>query len=772
MAKHTASTGHRWRFLRLGGFDQVRIESGRDICHLAELDQKLWATLSCPTTGLELDAHMLALMDRDGDGRIRAPEVLAAVDWTCRALRDPETLLQGAAELPLEAINPDTPEGARVLLSARNILANLGKPDATVITAEDTADTSKIFATARFNGDGVIPLAAISDPGLTQAAADILACVGGVPDRSGAEGLSTEQCDAFFAAAREFADWWAEAETNPALLPLGADTAAASAAWQAVADKVDDYFTRTRLAGYDPLAATSLNPGEAAYATLAATTMSPADPVLAALPLAHIEPDRPLPLVQGINPAWAAALATLRERVVEPLLGPHTELTAADWCHLRERFSLHLEWQGRMRGAPVQSLGIARVRTLLGDGSETALRELIARDLELAGAADAIVEVDRLIHYHQYLYTLLNNFVALRDFYATGKRAIFEAGTLYLDGRTCRLCIAVQDRAAHSAMAHLSHTHLAYCDCVRQGGEETLSIVAAFTAGDGDNLVVGRHGIFYDRQGRDWDATIVRVIEQPIGVGEAFWRPYKRIGRLIAEQVEKFAGARDQAVTAGVGEHLTAVATPAPAAAAPFDIGKFAGIFAAVGLAVGAIGTALATVLASLLSLQWWQIPLALAGVLLAISVPSMLLAYLSLRARNLGPLLDANGWAINTSARINIPFGASLTGTASLPPGAQYSLSDPFAEKHHPWGLYLFLLLLIGGTGYLWAEGHLARWWSQLQPRLTPATQTVPAGEPQTAAPTAPTGATATAPTSAATARPAEPAPAINAQGERPCPS
>lgn len=172
---------------------------------------------------------------------------------------------------------------------------------------------------------------------------------------------------------------------------------------------------------------------------------------------------------------------------------------------------------------------------------------------------------------------------------------------------------------------------------------------------------------------------------------------------------------------------------------------------------------------ASLLSLQWWQIPLALAGVLLAISVPSMLLAYLSLRARNLGPLLDANGWAINTSARINIPFGASLTGTASLPPGAQYSLSDPCAEKHYPWGLYLFLMLLIGGAGYLWAEGRLGRWWSQLQPRLTPAAQTQTAGEPQTAAPT---GATAAAPTLATTERPAESAPTINPQGERPCPS
>ncbi|HSO82242.1 hypothetical protein [Thiocapsa sp.] len=150
MAKSDRTKDFRWRFHRLGGFDQVRIETGADVCHLAELDQKLWAALSCPTTGLELDTHTHALLDTDEDGRIRVPEILAAADWTCRALKNPDDLAKGEAVLPLSAINPETDEGRRVLDSARNILANLGKPEADVITAEDTADTGKIFATARF----------------------------------------------------------------------------------------------------------------------------------------------------------------------------------------------------------------------------------------------------------------------------------------------------------------------------------------------------------------------------------------------------------------------------------------------------------------------------------------------------------------------------------------------------------------------------------------------------------------------------------------------
>ena len=157
--------------------------------------------------------------------------------------------------------------------------------------------------------------------------------------------------------------------------------------------------------------------------------------------------------------------------------------------------------------------------------------------------------------------------------------------------------------------------------------------------------MVGRNGIFYDRNGDDWDATIVKVIEHPISVRQAFWSPYKRVGRMIGEQIEKFAAAKDKAVEESAGAKVATLGAPAAEpgkAPTPFDVGKFAGIFAAIGLALGAIGTALAAVLSGFLSLSLWQMPLAVGGILLVISGPSMLIAYMKLRQRNLGPILDA----------------------------------------------------------------------------------------------------------------------------------
>src|SRR5690606_34906789 len=128
-----------------------------------------------------------------------------------------------------------------------------------------------------------------------------------------------------------------------------------------------------------------------------------------------------------------------------------------------------------------------------------------------------------------------------------------------------------------------------------------------------------------------------------------------------------------------------------------FDVAKFAGIFAAIGLALGAIGSAIAAVVTGFMGLELWQMPLAIGGALLAVSGPSMLLAALKLRERNLGPLLDASGWAINTRARINIPFGAALTNMAQLPAGASRSMTDPYADKKSRWKTWLVIAAVVG---------------------------------------------------------------------------
>ena len=708
---------HRWRFFRSGGFDQVRLETGADLMSLDQLDQKLWVALSCPVKGLEFDAKTLELIDSDGDGRIRVPDIIAAVKWAGSLLRNPEDLTKGFPELPLSIINDQLPEGTRLINSAREILTNLGKPEAKVITVEDTADTARIFSLARFNGDGFIPADSADDAAVQQIITDIINCLGPEMDRSGKPAISQEKADQFFADARAYSEWHKDAETDGAILPLGDAMVSAYSALAAVRGKVDDYFTRCRLAKYDIRALSALNRQETEYIAIAEKDLSPAIQEVSGFPLAQIGLDKPLPLQEGINPAWIAPMAAFVAEVVTPLLGEKTALTEADWSELSAKFAAYEAWSAGKAGSSVEKLGLSRIREILESRIGEAVTELIARDKALEAEFDHIASVDRLVRYHRDLFQLLNNFVSFSDFYTRRNKAVFQAGTLYLDGRSCELCVRVEDVGKHAALAILSRTYLAYCDCTRKGGSERMTIAAAFTGGDSDYLMVGRNGVFYDRAGQDWDATIVRVIEHPISIRQAFWSPYKRIGRMINEQITKLASARDKAGTdkagAGIGDaSQKAEAGKAVAPAQPFDVAKFAGIFAAIGLAVGAIGTAVAAVATGFLNLAWWQMPIAAAGLMLLISGPSMIIAWLKLRQRTIGPILDANGWAINGRVRINVAFGGSLTKLAFLPEGAVRSLEDPFADKKSRWPKMIVLVVLLLALLYvLNSRGMLYDW-------------------------------------------------------------
>lgn len=733
---HPSSEGstHTWRFFRAGGLDLVRLETADDLRNLASLDQKLWTALACPVKGLEFDEKTLALIDTDNDGRVRAREILAAVGWVCDMLEDPALIVEGSGALSVSAI-----KDASLAASAKEILASIGKAGNATITLTDVSDTAKIFAATKFNGDGVvIPDSAGDDAATRQVIADIVATMGGVPDRCGAPGVDAAKVAAFFAELAAFDGWTKQAETDGAKLkPAGDGTAAALAALQAVRAKVDDYFARCRLAAYDARALGALNRQESEYLALAAKDLSITVDEISGFPIARVEAGRALPLDTTVNPAWAAAVAMLKSAAVHPVLGADkVALTETDWSALKAALASFEVWSSAKAGAVVAGLGIARVREILASKASEKIGALIEQDKKLEAQFAAISGVEKLLRFHRDLYRLLMNFVSFSDLYDPKQPAIFQAGTLFLDARSCELCIRVD---GPNPLVPMSKTYVAYCACTRPGSAP-MTIAACFTQGDSDYLFVGRHGIFYDRQGRDWDAVITSIVDNPISIRQAFWAPYKKLLRMIEEQVAKRAAAAEAASDAKLAKaadtaaNVDKAAAAAPAAPKKVDIGAVA----AIGVAISGAISALTLILGYVFGLKAWQYPLVLIGIILVISGPAMIIAALKLRQRTLGPILDGNGWAVNGRVKINIPFGTSLTERATLPAGSQRTLEDPFAEKSTPWGAYIVMvaILAIAAGVIRWdATKHGGKYfWMD---RGTPAT--APAATPEAPAPAAP---------------------------------
>ena len=527
MSKHT------WTYANIGGNTRVIIKDGKDIQHLAELDEKLWAVLACPVSGLEIPDESLQCMDNNGDSKIHIADVISTAEWLCRALRNPQVLFEGRASVALT----------------------------------DMADEALLAVATPLAIDGIVTLDAVK------------AAIAG-----------------------------ASIEAQPAPeAPYAADVIAA---YKVCQDSYATYFQTAKLQ---------------------------------ALGLATL-------------PADAAVPGLSEEQFVE--------------------------------------MGKKIADYEAGKAAAEA-----ANAAALAAAKAQYKPLEKLLLLCRDYVTLLRNFVSFQDFYAKrGKAllgreakgespwAIFQAGTLIIDQRACNLCLKVSDMAKHNTQATDSGMFLVYCNCKHHATGQTMQIVAAMTVGDIRNLKVGKNALFYDRQGQDWEAEVVKIIDNPISIGQAFWSPYRKLGEWVSGLITKSAAEKEKKSFADLTTKLqTAPATtPAagqPAQPAPFDIAKFAGIFAAIGMAVGYIGsflTSLVTGVKSIALSAWWALPVAIISLLLVVSGPSMILAWMKLRKRNLAPLLNANGWAINADAIVNVLFGNTLTEQAQYP---LVKMKDPHAK-------------------------------------------------------------------------------------------
>ncbi|MBR5092606.1 MAG: hypothetical protein IKX32_03935 [Bacteroidales bacterium] len=654
IANLISKDGYDWKFSTVGGVARVNIESGEDVAHLDELDQKLWTVLSCPVKGLEFDERTLALMDLDGDGKIRVHEVVAASQWLKKVLVEMEYLLEGNDSIEFSAVSDTSDEGKQVLAAAKLILSSLGR-DKQSIALQDVVDYLAVYE---------------------------------------------EKCKNEYTAA--------EGEAYEP--PYGEGSDAAEAAVNAVRAKVEDYFMRCKLVQFDEDAAGALDVQVEKIAAISGGDLNASVAEISTYPLARPRKEGLLPLREGINPAWQGAMAALCG--VADFEGKES-IAEEEWKAVVAKVDAYTAWKA---------------------AGETAMNEAIAA--QVAEHAAAIAPVERLLHYCRDYFKLLQNYVVFKDFYKRDDSclAIFQAGKLYIDQRCCDLCIKVSDMGKSTASAGKSGMYLIYCHCTSKGGAQ-MDIVAALTDGDIGGLHEGKNAIFYDRKGQDWDAVVTKIVDNPISVRQAFWSPYRKFGNWVTEKITKSASEKEskqfdemtsKADTATTNltvkdEGAAAEAKANEKKAQMFDIAKFAGIFAAIGLAIGAIGGALAA-LGGFVMGHWYNVIILVAAIVILISGPSMLLAWLKLRQRNLGPVLNANGWAINSNVKVNTTFGATLTSMAKYP---KMVMNDPFAEKKMAWWkkclIWLVILAAVFVVGFKLTQ-HRWVW----EPKPVPVTEVV----------------------------------------------
>ena len=462
-----------------------------------------------------------------------------------------------------------------------------------------------------------------------------------------------------------------------AVAPYKDNSDDAVAAVDAIRDKVTDYFLRCKFIQFHDDCAAALDVSVEKVAEISEKNFATNIEEISKYPLSKPRADALLPLKGGINPAWQSQFAKVKELVLDVDYPGKDALTEEEW-----------------------NAAVAKIDAYVEAKNEETKNIHDGHEERLTNEHDVIKPLERLLHLYRDFYTLLRNYVAMIDFYNKDIPAVFQAGQLYIDSRRLDLCLKVGPEVAkHMDNSELSDMFLIYCKCTSRVKNETMNIVAVLTSGDINNIRVGKNAVFYDNSGQDWDAVVTHVKENPISVREAFWSPYRKFGRWCKEKFTKSAEEKEAAafenLTAKADATTTAVAAPgaAPAAAKkPFDIAKFAGIFAAIGIGLGMVIQALTGILGAVFH-SWLSAIIFILIIMLCISGPSMVLAWIKLRGRNLGPVLNANGWAINSKIIVNSRFGRTLTQRAKYP--AVVMSKDPYAPMPK-WLIWLIFILIV----------------------------------------------------------------------------
>ena len=710
-------------FRRLGGLDQLHIASAEDLDLIETLDEARWVITSAPLSQLPADPGFLIWLDADADGRVRVLELRAARRWTWARLKGRAHL--GEDVLHISDLDGAHPDAAALRAAAGQALAHAGASGATVSLAQIRALSSA--CRGRFpNGDGVVPAGHAGDADKADLIAGVVAVTGGAPDASGAPGADAASLDAWIARAGEFSAWRA---AEAGVSPLGPETAAAAARLESLDPLLSRWFAQSALLRMEAGAAARLQTSAEQLAALDVSDPRAIQAFLAAAPVAPLDPAGVLDLDGPLNPEHADGLRALAELVPRLLgeEGPLRRLDAPTWARARAALAPFRAWTASAPAGIARDADPAALLARTTSPAVGALRARMAADAAVKPELDRLQDLEHLTLAQRWLLELANNLVAVPRLFEPGQRALFQAGTLILDGRRLDLCSRVEDRAAHKRLAERSGAFVVYVDAVRQdgGAGQALSLACALTSGVRGGVELGKRGVFYDRDGQEWDAVVVDLLVAPISLWEATIAPFVRLRDSVAARFEKAAGDRASGAEAGLGAsadaQLAAAPTalppgpPAPPPPAPPPAAPGAGLQGALiggSIAFAALGSAVAFLVQTIAATPVLTLVGALLAIVAAVLAASALVAWLRLRRRDLSALLEATGMALNGRMRLSRFMAGHLTTRPRLPAGATVRDDEPRGLLERVvWALFLLLLALVIGGLVAWRAGVELPW-------------------------------------------------------------
>ncbi len=670
------AAGGKMTFTRFGRSFHLRIDSADDLRHAAELDEALWVATNAPIGQIHCDPTLLNMLDTDGKGRITARELKSVIRWLLDTLSDHNGIDEGSTVLRFAAINESTEDGSRIAAAAAKMLRRLDAGDSKQITLQQVREIRKEVEATPVSEAGLVPPEAGEDEIVRTFIKDMIETIGGTKHLSGSMAVGASQLEKFLADARAYLDWHnrgvlADDAIGIDVMPLGAATKEAYAVLAGVRGKIDEYFAQCQALVTDERFVQPMGWAERELVHMDFDDPAAVEAVLSRAPLARANTARELIFNDPINPHYAARIEEFRHRVLGPVLGDDAgdRLTSDGWRKIKDAFATHQLWVLAKPDVTVAKLGAETLGMYLDEKFAAELTALIERSKAAAVELADIRLTEKLILAQGHMLELANNFVSFPRLYDADRRAMFEMGTLVADGRRFCFALHVIDRKKHAKIATASNMFVMYVNVTPRDRRADYEVAIPVTSGGRGNLAAGKRGVFYEIDGAECDAQIVQIIENPISLREAFFSPFKRLGRLLTGKIESLTTEAEKKLDKAAAEVAT---SPKPAPRAKSGGLSGGGAMIGAGLAIAALGSAMAYITKSLSQVHWWQVLVGVACAIIAVMLPTSIVAFMKLRKRDLSAILEGAGWAINARMRLTRKLGVFFTNRPKYPAHAR----------------------------------------------------------------------------------------------------
>lgn len=649
----------RSNFKRFGSSYHLKIRNAADLYCVLEIDESHWVATSAPVSSLNFDSTFISHLDPDKSGRIICTEVQGAIRWILDVLKDHSGITAGSDSLAVNAISTRHDAGKQVHRAAVRLLRQLNLPDDDAITLSQVRAIKVEIEAQPVSEAGVMLPAATDDTDLRQFIEHVVAVMGGVDHPGGHKGVNEHQLEAFLDQAEAYLEWHDKGvlvggDTRSEVQPLGNQTSEAYCVFSRLQYKVDQYFSQCHALRFDPRTEQHFMPSVEKLDSLDLGDPAEITAMMEAAPLAEPRTDCLLPACATFNPCYAMDIEPLFLNVVEPILGFRSDpLSEHEWHTVKHTLEVHGRWMDTKPQGKISSVAVDQLRRYVKEGFAQAIRERMAASRETAVEMEHIRLAEKALLFQANLLVLLNNFVSFPLLYDPNSRAMFEMGTLIMDGRKFTFAVKVHDRNRHSELVRTSLIYVLYVK-IFTGSEATqYEIAVPVTAGGKGNLCEGKRGVFVDIHGKQFDAQIVQIIENPISLREAILSPYQRFGKLLSGKIESITSSSEERFDEHAGRILERPQT-VPATAQPSPAGLPAGsLLLGGGVALAALSSAAAYVTSKVIDIGPLKITATILIAALAVIIPTSIIAISKLRRRDLSAILEGSGWAINARMRL-----------------------------------------------------------------------------------------------------------------------